>query len=68
MEGRRSRRELKEKHTGRLNEIDLGRYQLGGIDERLEKYVKGVRDNPDDHNLYEVLAVLKFLRLMDEYT
>lgn len=68
MEGRISGRELKEKHTGRLNEIDLGRYQLGGIDERLEKYVKEVRDNPDDHNLYEVLAVLKFLRLMDEYT
>lgn len=50
-----------------LQGIDLETYQLDTIDARLYKYVAEVRNNPDAHNLYEVLAVLKFLRLMREY-
>lgn len=50
-----------------LQGIDLDTYQLDTIDARLYKYVAEVRNNPDAHNLYEVLAVLKFLRLMREY-
>lgn len=50
-----------------LQRIDLDTYQLDTIDARLYKYVAEVRNNPDAHNLYEVLAVLKFLRLMREY-
>lgn len=56
--------------TGKADElqgIDLDTYQLDTIDARLYKYVAEVRNNPDAHNLYEVLAVLKFLRLMKEY-
>lgn len=56
--------------TGKADElqgIDLDTYQLDTIDARLYKYVAEVRNNPDAHNLYEVLAVLKFLRLMREY-
>lgn len=67
MDGRMSGKELKAQYTERLGGLDLERYQLGGIDTRLEKYVEGVRNNPDGHNLYEVLAVIKFLRLMDDY-
>lgn len=50
-----------------LQGIDLETYQLDTIDARLYKYVAEVRNNPDAHNLYELLAVLKFLRLMREY-
>lgn len=50
-----------------LQGIDLDTYQLDTIDARLYKYIAEVRNNPDAHNLYEVLAVLKFLRLMREY-
>lgn len=38
------------------------------IDPRLWDYVLGVGQNtPDEHNLYEILGVLKFLRLLDTY-
>lgn len=60
-------KEYKEEVARSLASIDLDRYQLDTIDGRLLKYVSGVTCNPDDHNLYELLAVKKFLRLMDHY-
>lgn len=59
---------LKRKYTDKLASVDLERYNLKKIDIRLFSYIRGVQSCPDGHNLYEVLSVLKFLRLMDAYT
>lgn len=60
-------REVKARHAAALAGVDVGRYQLGEIDDRLLSYVEEVRLNPDEHNLFEILAVQKFFRLMDKY-
>ena len=60
-------KEYKEEVARSLASIDLDSYQLDTIDGRLLKYVSGVVCNPDDHNLFELLAVKKFLRLMRQY-
>ena len=60
-------KEYKEDVARSLASIDLDSYQLDTIDGRLLKYVSGVVCNPDDHNLFELLAVKKFLRLMRQY-
>lgn len=57
----------KEERAGELAAIDLEKYQLDGVDMRLYRYVREIQTNPDGHNLYEILAVLKFLRLMGRY-
>lgn len=57
----------KDEKADELIGIDLETYQLDSIDARLYKYIHQVQQNPDDHNLYEILGVLKFLRLMREY-
>lgn len=61
-------REYKHEVWLRLQAEDLRAYQLDEIDERLLKYVKGVQDDEELHNLFEILGVLKFLRLLREYT
>lgn len=45
----------------------LGDYRLVEVDERLECYVEEVAGNPEGHNLYEQLAVMRFLRMADKY-
>lgn len=45
----------------------LGDYRLAEVDERLDCYVEEVAGNPDGHNLYEQLAVMRFLRMADKY-
>ena len=62
-----STREYKNERTRELLSVDIERYQLDTIDPRLLSYVEEVREKPDSHNLYEILAVLKFFRLMDTY-
>lgn len=57
----------KQSKVDELKTIDIEEYQLDTIDVRLYKYVSGVRNDPDNHNLYEILAVLKFFRLMRIY-
>ena len=57
----------KKARTDELAATDLRPYSLGSIDPRLEQYVCSVQEDPDGHNLFEVLAVLKFIRLMGEY-
>lgn len=57
----------KDEKADELKSIDLETYQLDSIDVRLYKYISEIQNNPDEHNLYELLAVLKFLRLMREY-
>lgn len=61
-------KEYKDAVAKELDAVDLDGYQLDTIDKRLLKYVSGVVRNPEAHNLYELLAVKKFLRLMKTYT
>lgn len=42
-------------------------YALTDTDRRLGDYTFGVIDNPDKHNLYELLAVKRFFAMLDTY-
>lgn len=57
-------RELQE---GRNTYATRYRHALRDTDKRIGDYVFGVIDNPDDHNLYELLGVRRFLRMLDKY-
>ncbi len=46
---------------------DVDGYGLDVIDVRLRDYVRSVADNPTEHNLYEQLAALRFLRMVRRY-
>lgn len=67
MSDRYESREYKDERVAELLACDVDSLRLGDIDARLEFYVRDVRGNGEVHNLYEVLAVLKFVRLMREY-
>lgn len=54
-------RQAKEDVTGLLAGTDIDRYRLTEVDSRLDSYVREVAGNPDGHNLYEQLAVARFL-------
>ena len=61
-------REYKSRKVEELRSVDLDSYPLVDGDEaRLLDYILEVRDNPDAHNLYEILAVLRFLTFMRRY-
>ena len=60
-------REAKEEVTALLASAPLKDYRLGDVDPRLETYVCEVAANPEGHNLYEQLAVARFLRMADKY-
>lgn len=60
-------KELKVQVVTELRGVDVGFYDLAETDSRLVDYVNGVRYEPEVHNLYEVLAVRKFFRLLDRY-
>lgn len=62
-----STKEYKQQRVDDLLAIEIERYQLDTIDMRLWSYISQVRSEPKKHNLYEILAILKFLRLMDTY-
>lgn len=42
-------------------------HALVDTDGRIGEYVFGVIDNPDGHNLYEILGVKRFLQMLDKY-
>ena len=50
-----------------LADESLGRYRLAEVDPRLESYVAEVAAAPDRHNLFEQLAVRRFLTLCCRY-
>lgn len=52
---------------GRSTYADLYRHALIDTDKRIGDYVVGVVDNPDAHNLYEILGVQRFLQMLDKY-
>lgn len=60
-------RSEKQRVTRILNEMSLEVYHLDKVDPRLYVYVSMVRDTPNEHNLWEQLAVLRFLRMVKEY-
>ena len=53
--------------TARLALTPIADYRLSEVDPRLETYIREVAGNPAGHNLYEQLAVLRFLRMADKY-
>lgn len=65
--GEREARRLKADASDRLRRFDLSRLPLAETDTRLLAYVEGVRDNPEAHNLYEVLSVARFCDMMSRY-
>lgn len=58
---------LKRQTAEALRRIDVGGYHLEKTDARLNTYVRVVIEHPDDHNLYELLAIKRFFRLLDTY-
>lgn len=60
-------RQAKVDVTAHLAAAPIADYRLCDVDARLECYVMEVADNPDAHNLYEQLAVARFLRMADKY-
>ena len=60
-------KEYKDEVAKELASVDLDGFQLDTIDSRLLKYVSGVIGDPEAHNLFELLAVKKFFRLMRSY-
>ena len=54
-------RQAKADVTDLLARTRIERYRLTDVDSRLDAYVREVAGNPDGHNLYEQLAVARFL-------
>ena len=61
-------RDLKKETSEKLKGINLDGYAvLDKTDTRLREYIECVRSCPDRHNLYEMLALLRFFHLLDTY-
>lgn len=60
-------RQAKADVSAQLANVPIADYRLCEVDARLERYVMEVAKNPDAHNLYEQLAVLRFFRMADKY-
>ncbi len=60
-------RQAKADVTAHLAAVPLDEYRLGNVDTRLEYYIRSVVNNPDSHNLFEQLAVKRFLYMFDKY-
>ena len=62
-------REYKTQKAAELAAVNLDDYNLvDGDDSRLLDYIRSVAADPDAHNLYEILASLRFLEFMRRYT
>lgn len=57
----------KEKFVRQLQAVNISAYMLEATDPRLLYYVTEVANNPEGHNLYEILGVLSFFRKLDRY-
>lgn len=53
--------------TSWLAEADIGKYRLREVDIRIDVYVREVAGNPEGHNLFEQLAVRRFLGMCLKY-
>jgi len=59
--------QLKKDVVSRLREVDVPSLGLESTDPRLPKYINGCIGNPDLHNLYELLAVVRFIKFLSKY-
>lgn len=59
--------QLKKDVAKRLKKVDVDSLNLDSTDERLTSYVKACINNPDEHNLYELLAVERFFSFLSKY-
>ena len=53
-------RKLKAETVDHLQTVDVDSYALDKADKRLKRYIVGCINNPDGHNLYELLAINAF--------
>ena len=53
--------------TEALASAPIDEYRLREVDPRLDQYVRDVASDPGGHNVFEQLAVARFLRLADRY-
>lgn len=60
-------RQAKADVTTQLREVPIAAYHLEMIDPRLVTYTAEVASNPDAHNLFEQLAVMRFFRMAAKY-
>ena len=58
---------LKADTASRLRSVDISRYHQADTDPRLEQYARTLAADPAAHNLYELLALVRFFRLLDTY-
>ena len=59
--------QLKVDTVSRLQHIDTLSYNLNKADSRLNSYIGACISNPDAHNLYELLSIVRFFRFLDTY-
>ena len=60
-------RQAKADVTAALAAVRIEDYRLGEVDTRIEDYEREVATNPDGHNLYEQLGVLRFFGFCRRY-
>ena len=58
-------RKLKNETREKLRGIELRSYHLDRIDVRLNTYIESVISDTAGHNLYELLSIVRFFRLME---
>lgn len=58
---------LKTETAAYLRSIDVNAYSLDKTDVRLKVYINECVSNPSGHNLYELLSIKRFFRLLDTY-
>ena len=59
--------ELKVSTVKKLRAIDVDSYALNDTDSRLPEYIDTCIAEPDKHNLYELLSIVRFFYLLDKY-
>lgn len=65
---RQRERDCKAAVSERLASVDLRPYRLGYIDKRLGAYARELCRNTCAHNLYELLSLERFLKMLHKYT
>ena len=60
-------RELKVKTIGELSSISIPYSLYNKADKRISKYIRSLVESPERHNLYELLACVRFIRMTDKY-
>lgn len=60
-------RKLKKETADKLKEFNFYKYKLDRTDVRMYTYIEKVIADPEGHNLYELLSLVRFFRLLDIY-